>query len=198
MLTHVELQATKFHFPLAAKSRVFPWFSRECPGGRPSGKPVISALKAPISIQKKTKLVDACRTRWVERIDGLNTFNKLFVPLFHLLEKIRNSGSEENNKIIKRDALSYSTLILQFDLTSFVLLFQNGLQMNIYLTSFILLFQDGLQMNIYLTSFVLLFQDGLQISICLTSFVRLFQDDFAMVIFYLPCMLPLCCCFKIT
>ena len=112
-------------------------------------------LKAPISIQKKTKLVDACRTRWVERIDGLNTFNELFVPLFHLLEEIRNSGSEENNKNIKRDALSYLTLISQFDLTSFVLLFQDGLQMNIYLTSFVLLFQNDFAMVIFYLPYTL-------------------------------------------
>jgi hypothetical protein len=37
---------------------------------------------------KKTKLVDVCRTRWVERIEGLDTFNELFIPLFRLLEEI--------------------------------------------------------------------------------------------------------------
>ena len=64
---------------------------------------------------KKTKLVDVCRTRWVERIEGLDTFNELFIPLFHLLEEIRNSSTDEYNKNIKRDALTYLTLISRFD-----------------------------------------------------------------------------------
>ena len=64
---------------------------------------------------KKTKLVDVCRTRWVERIEGLDTFNELFIPLFHLVEEIRNSSTDEYNKNIKRDALTYLTLISRFD-----------------------------------------------------------------------------------
>lgn len=64
---------------------------------------------------KKTKLVDVCRTRWVERIEGLNTFNELFVPLFRLLEEIRNGTTDEYNKNMKRDALTYLTLISRFD-----------------------------------------------------------------------------------
>jgi hypothetical protein len=29
---------------------------------------------------------DVCRTRWVERIEGLDTFTELFVPLYYTLE----------------------------------------------------------------------------------------------------------------
>ena len=32
----------------------------------------------------KTKLKDVCRTRWVERIDGMEVFEELFVPLLSL------------------------------------------------------------------------------------------------------------------
>jgi hypothetical protein len=35
---------------------------------------------------RKTKLGDVCRTRWVERIEGLDTFTELFVPLYYTLE----------------------------------------------------------------------------------------------------------------
>ena len=62
---------------------------------------------------KKTKLVDVCRTRWVERIEGLDTFNKLFILLFYLLQEIRISSTDEYNKNIKRDALS--NCISRFD-----------------------------------------------------------------------------------
>ena len=63
---------------------------------------------------KKTKLV-VCRTRWVERVEGLNTFNELFTPLFRLLEEIKNRRTDEYSKNIKRDALIYHNLISRFD-----------------------------------------------------------------------------------
>ena len=35
---------------------------------------------------KKTRLPDVCRTRWVERIEGLDTFEELFVSVYNLLD----------------------------------------------------------------------------------------------------------------
>ena len=34
----------------------------------------------------QTKLKDGCKTRWVERIDGLEVFLDLFIPLVHTLQ----------------------------------------------------------------------------------------------------------------
>ena len=34
---------------------------------------------------RKTLLSDICRTRWVECIEGLDTFTELFLPLYHTL-----------------------------------------------------------------------------------------------------------------
>ena len=34
---------------------------------------------------RKTHLSDICRIRWVERVEGLDTFTELFVPLYHTL-----------------------------------------------------------------------------------------------------------------
>ena len=41
---------------------------------------------------KKTRLPDICRTRWVERIKGLDTFEELFVPVFNLLDDMSNGN----------------------------------------------------------------------------------------------------------
>ena len=41
---------------------------------------------ASVSESRKVKLVDVCRTRWVERIEGLDTFQELFIPLYHTLD----------------------------------------------------------------------------------------------------------------
>ena len=56
---------------------------------------------------KKTRLVDVCRTRWVERIDGLDTFQELFVPLCDTLEEMRDN----------RDIVLPSSLMLLIFLT---------------------------------------------------------------------------------
>ena len=52
---------------------------------------------------KKTKLVDVCRTRWVEHIEGMDTFQELFIPLYHVLEDMAGN------------ALSHFRLISTFD-----------------------------------------------------------------------------------
>ncbi|XP_065664828.1 52 kDa repressor of the inhibitor of the protein kinase-like [Hydra vulgaris] len=44
--------------------------------------------------KKKTKLRDVCRTRWLERIDGLDTFQELYVPIVYSLEAISNDRNK--------------------------------------------------------------------------------------------------------
>ena len=41
----------------------------------------------------KHKLKDVCRTRWVERIGGMNVFEDLFVPVYHSLLTIKESNN---------------------------------------------------------------------------------------------------------
>ncbi|XP_046863579.1 52 kDa repressor of the inhibitor of the protein kinase-like [Xenia sp. Carnegie-2017] len=38
-------------------------------------------LHGSLSAGRKKKLIDVCRTRWVERIDGLDTFQQLLIPV---------------------------------------------------------------------------------------------------------------------
>ena len=48
---------------------------------------------------EKKKLKDICRTRWIERIEGIDTFFQLFVPLFYTLEAMSlNLNGDCNNK----------------------------------------------------------------------------------------------------
>ncbi|XP_046860984.1 uncharacterized protein LOC124454224 [Xenia sp. Carnegie-2017] len=42
---------------------------------------------------KKTRLPDVCRTRWVERVKGLYTFEELFVQIFDTLDNMAKGGS---------------------------------------------------------------------------------------------------------
>ena len=63
---------------------------------------------------RKTKLGDVCRTRWVERIEGLDTFTELFVPLYYTLEAMKTNSAGEYNPSLSSDASSHLTRILKF------------------------------------------------------------------------------------
>ena len=39
----------------------------------------------------RTELRDVCRTRWIERIEALEVFEKLYIPIVSALEKIKNN-----------------------------------------------------------------------------------------------------------
>ena len=41
--------------------------------------------------------MDVCQTRWVDRVQGLDTFQELFVPLHHTLEELKEN---EANKYV--------------------------------------------------------------------------------------------------
>ena len=47
----------------------------------------------------KPKLKDVCRTRWVDRITGMDTFEELFVAIFFTL----NEMSQNLDKVFNRD-----------------------------------------------------------------------------------------------
>ena len=58
---------------------------------------------------------DVCRTRWVERIEGLDTFTELFVPLYYTLEAMKTNSVGEYNLSLSSDASSHLTRILKFE-----------------------------------------------------------------------------------
>ena len=66
---------------------------------------------------KKTKLVSLCKTRWVERVQSLDTFQELFIPLIDTLQDMvkKVSGESQTKPSLSADASSLLTLITQFD-----------------------------------------------------------------------------------
>ena len=55
---------------------------------------------------RKSKLVDVCRTRWVDCIEGLDTFQWLFVPVFRTLEHMEANTDGQYNPSLSGDASS--------------------------------------------------------------------------------------------
>ncbi|CAB3991276.1 52 kDa repressor of the inhibitor of the kinase-like [Paramuricea clavata] len=55
---------------------------------------------------KKTKLVCLCKTRWVEWVESLDTFQDLFIPLIDTLHDIANNFSGETKPSLSADASS--------------------------------------------------------------------------------------------
>ena len=64
---------------------------------------------------KKTKLVSLCKTRWVERVESLDTFQELFIPLIDTLQDVANNVSGGSKPSLSADASSLLTLITHFD-----------------------------------------------------------------------------------
>ena len=68
---------------------------------------------APNSTKKKLK--DVCRTRWAERITGLDDFEELFIPIVFCLEQMSLNVGHICNQDTSTKALSYYKLLTSFD-----------------------------------------------------------------------------------
>ena len=54
---------------------------------------------------KKKKLKDVCRTRWVERVDGMNVFEDLFIPIFFTLKEMSLNEERQCNPSTSSQAM---------------------------------------------------------------------------------------------
>ena len=57
---------------------------------------------------QRQKLIDMCRTRWLEIIDGMSIFEELLVSIYHSLGKIKENKCEprfNNETFAKADSL---------------------------------------------------------------------------------------------
>ncbi|XP_065665380.1 52 kDa repressor of the inhibitor of the protein kinase-like [Hydra vulgaris] len=63
----------------------------------------------------KKKLIDVCRTRWVERITWLDDFESLFVPIVFCLEGMSMNLEKKCNKETSSQASCFLKLITTFD-----------------------------------------------------------------------------------
>ena len=61
-----------------------------------------------------TKLKDVCRTRWVERITGMDTFEELFVPIYFTLDEMSLNLNKQCNRDTSDKACSFLKLISSF------------------------------------------------------------------------------------
>ena len=63
---------------------------------------------------KKKKLKDVCRTRWVERIDGLDVFQDLFIAIFFTLKEMSLNEERQCNPSTSSQATSFLAMISSF------------------------------------------------------------------------------------
>ena len=71
---------------------------------------------------RKKKLKDVCRTRWAERITGLDDFEELFIPIVFCLEQMSLNVGRICNQDTSTKALSYYKLLTSFDFISALVL----------------------------------------------------------------------------
>ena len=87
---------------------------------------------APNSSKKKLK--DVCRTRWVERITGLDDFEELFIPIVFCLEQMSLNVGRICNQDTSTKALSYYKLLTSFDFISALVLTRHVLDLTLPVT----------------------------------------------------------------
>ena len=57
---------------------------------------------------KKKKLKDVYQTPWIERATGMDTFEELFTPIIHCLEKMKFNKNNKRNRHTSVKASSFS------------------------------------------------------------------------------------------
>ena len=79
------------------------------------GEMGLHACTFPDTESRKTKLVDVCRTRWVDRVQGLDTFQELFVPLYRTLEEMNENEGNKYVPALVTEAVSCLANVSNFD-----------------------------------------------------------------------------------
>ena len=70
----------------------------------------------------KNKLKDVCRTRWIERVNGMATFEELFIPIIYCLETMKFNKDNTCNRDISVKASSFFTLVSTFQFVACLVL----------------------------------------------------------------------------
>ena len=81
-----------------------------------------------------SELKDVCRTRWVERVDGMDVFKDLFVPVYYLLLVIKenNDTVHYNNETSVQLPSEYMSLIESRSCSLFTRICQSIFQKTFY------------------------------------------------------------------
>ena len=78
--------------------------------------------------------MDVCRTRWVERITGLDDFEELFIPIVFCLEQMSLNVGRIFNQDTSTKALSYYKLLTSFDFISALAFTRHVLDLTLLVT----------------------------------------------------------------
>ena len=62
----------------------------------------------------RSKLKDVCRTQWIEKVTGMDTFQELFVAICYTLEQMSINENKEVNRETSDKALNFLKLISSF------------------------------------------------------------------------------------
>ena len=74
-------------------------------------------IKEMLPKARHTHLIDVCRTRWIARIDGLDVFSEVFVPIAHCFELIKFNADRTWNTDTVRDASGLFLSVTSFQFT---------------------------------------------------------------------------------
>ena len=77
---------------------------------------------------------DVCRTSWIERVNGMDTFEELFIPIIYCLEKMKFNKDNRCNRDISVNASSFLTLVFTFKFIACLVLIRSVLNMTLPVT----------------------------------------------------------------
>ena len=97
------------------------------------------------------KMKDVCRTHWIERVNGMDTFEELFFPLICCLEKMKLNKDKTCNRDTSVKTSSFFTLFSTFQFVSCLVLTRSASDMTLPVTQ--LLQSKGIDIcdDLYLT-----------------------------------------------
>lgn len=115
-------------------------------------------LHGSLSAGRKKKLIDVCRTRWVERIDGLDTFQQLLIPVFKTLREMKKNVDKDHSLNVSSDASELLDLLEKFDFVVALVICRNVFDSTIGVTQLLqgksIDIMDGLHLITSLKTFV--------------------------------------------
>lgn len=77
------------------------------------------------------KLKDVCKTRWIERVDGMDVFQELFVPIFFTLSEMSLNAERVCNPATSSKATSFLALISSFQFIVALVISRNILDLTL-------------------------------------------------------------------
>ena len=80
------------------------------------------------------KLKDVCRTCWIERVNGMDTFEDLFLPITYCLEKKKFNKDGTCNRDTSVKASPFFTLVSTFQFVACLMLTRSLLDMTLSVT----------------------------------------------------------------